>query len=201
MWVVLGSHEDLDPTERDRVLDAATALFAKHGPGPLTIKWVALDANVRSERVLAVWPTIESLLAEVLDRLASQFQGVDGRDLDDEERERENELIDTFQRIIARSLLDGFDTGSMLTSYDHVERIAGIFRDELGLDDRSARFRLAQGYALEWGWHLFGRHLKVACGLTDEPDDLLLAEVRRSEWRLARTPVADRDTSPDPPAT
>ncbi len=199
MSMVLESHDDLDPVERARVLDAATVLFAKHGPGPLTIKWVALDANVPAERVLAVWPSIESLLADVLDLLAGQFQGAQGRDLDDEALERENELIDTFQRIIARSLLDGFDTGSMLTNYDHVERFTDIFRDQLGLDDRSARFRLAQGYALEWGWHLFGRHLKVACGLTDEPDDLLLDEVRRSEWRLARAPVVNRDA--EPPST
>ena len=49
------------------------------------------------------------------------------------------------------------------------------------------RVRLAQGYALEWGWHLFGPYLKVACGLSDLPDEVLLADLRRTEVRIART--------------
>jgi TetR/AcrR family transcriptional regulator, repressor for neighboring sulfatase len=183
---------ELDPAERSRVLDVATALFAKHGPAPMTLKWVALDAEVPVDRLSAEWPSVEVLLAGVLDRISSQFQGLDGRDLDRDGRARDDELIDTFQRIIARSLLDGFNTGKLLTSFVHVERFAADLQERVGIDERTARYRLAQGFALEWGWHLFGPHLRIACGLTDEPDELMLVELRRLERRIARVPLTVR---------
>jgi TetR/AcrR family transcriptional regulator, repressor for neighboring sulfatase len=182
---------ELEADERSRVLDVATALFAKHGPAPMTLKWVALDAEVPVDRLSAEWPSVEVLLAQVLDRLSSQFQGLGGRNLDRDVREREDGLIDTFQRIIARSLLDGFNTGRLLSGFAHVERLAADLQERVGLDERTARYRLAQGFALEWGWHLFGPHLRTACGLTDEPDELMLIELRRLERRIVRVPRAE----------
>ena len=180
----------LDPDERTHVLDVATALFARNGPGPMTMKWVALDAGIPVGRLSAEWPTMELLLGQSLDRVAEQFRALQDQELEPAEVARRDELIDTFQRIIARSLLDGVNPGSLVSSFAHLEKLAAELQERFGLDERTTRVRLAQGYALEWGWHLFGPYLKVACGLSDLPDEVLLADLRRTEGRIARTSKA-----------
>ena len=177
----------LDPDERAHVLDVATALFARNGPGPMTMKWVALDAGIPVGRLSAEWPTMEVLLGQSLDRVAEQFRALQDQDLEPAEVARRDELIDTFQRMIARSLLDGVNPGNLVSSFAHLEKLAAELQERFALDERTTRVRLAQGYALEWGWHLFGPYLKVACGLSDLPDEVLLADLRRTEVRIART--------------
>jgi hypothetical protein len=180
----------LDRDERAHALDVAAALFARNGPGPMTMKWVALDAGMPVERLSAEWPTVEILLGQTLDRVADQFRALQEQDLDRDEVARRDELIDTFQRIIARSLLDGVNPGNLLSSFALVEKLAADLQERFGLDDRTTRVRLAQGYALEWGWHLFGPYLKLACGLSDVPDVELLADLRRAEMGITRAPGA-----------
>jgi AcrR family transcriptional regulator len=181
----------LTESEQERVLAAATTLFSKHGPRTLSLKWVALGSDVPSELVSARWPTIELLLAAVLARLSAQFEGLTGDSLSPHVVADENELIDTYHRIIARSLLD--DVNPVVPDLDLLRngRWIKAFQEQFGIDEPAARLRLSQTFALEWGWRLFGPHIKSAAGLGEEPDDSLIAEVRALEMQIIRMPPDD----------
>ena len=184
-----GSPHDIVEAERDRILSVATDLFTKHGPATLSMKWVALEADVPSEQLTAEWPTMQAMLADVLDRLSSTFEAQAGDILSPDVDA--DDVIETFQHIIARALLDDADVSSLARDYSQVERWVKVFQDRFGLDERTARIRLSQTFALEWGWRLFGPHLRVSCGLEDEPDGLFIAEIRRLEAQILNLPPVD----------
>jgi len=182
---------DLSEAERDRVLVVATDLFTKHGPATLSLKWVALESDIPSRRVAAEWRTIELLLSDVLDRLSATFEAQAGDILDPSVAG--GDVIEAYHHIIARALLDGADVSSLARDYSQVERWVKVFQDRFDLDERTARIRLSQTFALEWGWRLFGPHLRVACGLTDETDGRFIVEIRKLEAQiLALLPVDPR---------
>jgi hypothetical protein len=66
------------PDEQGRALAAATKLLAKHGPSTVSLKWVAMSAEVPPDRVTQACPTVEVLLDAVLDRLSVQFEELTG---------------------------------------------------------------------------------------------------------------------------
>jgi hypothetical protein len=210
-----GALQPLDLDEQERVLDASTNLFSEHGPATLTLKWVSLASGVGVDRITAQWPSIELLLAAVLDRLTVRFgQAEVGVGLDARATTAttattaaattatapatgdpidQNEVIDRFQTIIARALLDRVNAANLLDDFSLVDRWATMFQEQFDLDDRTTRYRLGQTFALEWGWRLFGPYLRVACGLPDEPEDRFLTELRKLERQILELP-------PVPPA-
>ena len=180
----------LSEDQGDRVLAVATDLFAEHGPATLSLKWVALEADLPSELVATEWPTIESLLAAVLDRLSTQFEEAGG-DVMSADASVGSEIIDAYHRIMARALLDRADITSPVRDVAQIERWVKVLQDRFGLDEYGARLRLSQTFALEWGWRLFGPHLQTACGLDGEPADGFLIEIRKLEAQILAMPPDD----------
>ena len=180
----------LSEDQGDHVLAVATDLFAEHGPATLSLKWVALEADLPSELVATEWPTIESLLAAVLDRLSTQFEEAGG-DVMSADASVGSEIIDAYHRIMARALLDRADITSPVRDVAQIERWVKVLQDRFGLDEYGARLRLSQTFALEWGWRLFGPHLQTACGLDDEPADGFLIEIRKLEAQILAMPPDD----------
>jgi TetR/AcrR family transcriptional regulator, repressor for neighboring sulfatase len=180
----------LSEAQGDHVLAVATVLFAKHGPATLSLKWVALEADVPSDLIATEWPTIEALLAAVLDRLSTQFEEAGG-DVMSADASVGSDVIDSYHRIMARALLDRADIESRVRDVAQIERWVKVLQDRFGLDEYGARLRLSQTFALEWGWRLFGPHLKTACGLDDEPEDGFLVEIRKLEAQILAMPPDD----------
>ena len=183
-----GIGEVLPDDERERVLAAATVLFARQGPGSTSLKWVAMKAEVFPDLVAERWPTVEVLLDAVLERLSTRFEDLTGGVLSPELTTDEAAVIDVYQRIIARALLDGVNPVSPARNGDRDDRWVKLFETRFGLDEDDARLRLAQTFALEWGWRLFGRHIKSACGLDDRSDVELIDAVRDLEQVIIRLP-------------
>ena len=183
----------LDETERTTVIEAATSIFANFGPASVTLKWIALASGIPVERLSTEWPTVDTLLGTVLIDIASRVdavalaRGEGGPELHDEWWGR----IEIYERILARSLLDGTNTARLQQTFPHMEHLVELYQSALGLDERSARYRVALGCALEWGWRLFGPHLRIACGLSDETEAVANAELQTLQVRVARLPAVD----------
>jgi AcrR family transcriptional regulator len=184
---------ELDDATIERVLAAATRVLAIEGPARTTLKWVAREAGVSTEVVAARWPTVSDLLGSVLDELAARIEGEAPTFPADRPATIDPHLIDLigqFTDIVARSLLDGFNPAELQSQFPMLDRLVKFGMD-LGVDERTARYRVCQFYVLEWGWRLFGPHLLVACGLSDEPDGRPLDELRVVERSLANLPPVD----------
>jgi TetR/AcrR family transcriptional regulator, repressor for neighboring sulfatase len=185
----MGAQDGLDDETVRRVLVAATDVLASEGPSRTTLKWVAREAGVPTEVVAAHWPHVADLLGDVLDDLADRIEAEapqlpgSGEDTDS----ALGDLIGLFARILARAILDGFETAVLQSRFPILERLLKYGAD-LGLDERTARYRVCQFLVLEWGWRLFGDHLAVACGLTDEPPGRGLDELRELERSLVTLP-------------
>jgi AcrR family transcriptional regulator len=166
--------------DESRVLDAATQMFYDHGPASVTLKWVALASGVPFEAISSRWPTVESLLAEVLDRLAKGVDQavVESIDTTPEESDGRGDLIRIYEQVVARSLLDGVNPATLPAGVPLVERLVARWQSTHGLDERTARYRVAQTFALEWGWRLFSPHLLAVCGLDDETEGVPYAELQ-----------------------
>jgi TetR/AcrR family transcriptional regulator, repressor for neighboring sulfatase len=182
------SDPGLGPEEREHVLVTATQLLADHGPLRVTFKWVAKAADTPVELVSAEWPTMDVLVAAVLGRLAGQIGGLGGDSGTPAELLGEGEPIDLYQRIVARSLLDGLNPASLLGDFPHASRWVPVLQEQLGLDEHTVRQRLCEIVALAWGWRLFGPHLKIACGLPDEPDETFTRDIQTLAAHIVRLP-------------
>jgi len=176
----------LDADQRERVLAAATPLFSEHGPGLVTWRWIAMVSEVPADAVSVEWPTIEELLSSVLDRLSDQVEGFAARALTLEEADQYESVINTYHRIVARALLDDINAAPRLQNLADIETWVAAFGDGHELDDHTTRLRLCQSFALEWGWRLFGPHIKQVCGLADESDAQLVADTRWLEGEIMR---------------
>ena len=185
--------EGLDEATATRILDAATDVLATEGPARTTLKWVAREAGVPTEVVVAHWPHVSDLLGDVLDELAGRIEVHAPVILGSPDEETDPVLVDLigqFARILARAILDGFDTAVLQSRFPILERLLKFGLD-LGMDERTARYRVRQFLVLEWGWRLFGDHLAVACGLTDEPEGRSLSELRVLERSLLQLPPVE----------
>jgi len=185
----------LDHAKAERILAAATRVFAVEGPARTTLKWVAREAGVATEDVATRWPTVNDLLGAVLDSLSARIEG-EAPDPGLPDRAPTTldphliDLVGQFTEIVARSLLDGFNPAELQSQFPMLDRLVKFGMD-LGVDERTARYRVCQFYVLEWGWRLFGPHLLVACGLSDEPEGRPVQELRVVERSLANLPPVE----------
>ncbi len=185
-----------------KILEAASGIFSAQGPDSVTIKWIGLEANVTPEVVLARWPDVQSVLAAVLDDIATQFDRLALLPVSEHNALTRVALTDRYQRIVARAVLDGVNTATLQRRFPVIELLVARGMSERGVDERSARYRVSQIYALEWGWRLFGSHLLAMCGLGDESDESssahLLALEEAISWLPPLEPLDDapRDVGP-----
>ena len=168
-----------------RILEAAGGIFSLQGPDAVTIKWIGLEAEVSPETVLERWPDVASVLGAVLDDIADQFGRLALLPATDDNALTRVALVDRYQRIVARALLDGVNPATLQQSFPVIEHLVQRGVTERGVDERTARYRVSQIYALEWGWRLFGSHLLTVCGLDEEPNETHSAQLLALEESIS----------------
>ncbi len=153
------------PVGREQVIAAILAnaadLFAERGPAATSIRDIAARSRVNHGLVFRHFGTKDKLVGAVLDHLGLQLKrlletGASAEQID--------AAIDRQFRVVARALLDGFPVGQLQSSFPNVPRVLGEIRprhdSELG-----ARVALANAFALQLGWRLFGPFLRSAAGI------------------------------------
>ena len=168
-----------------RILEAAGGVFSTQGPDAVTMKWIGLEADVAPEVVLERWPDVPSVLGAVLNDIADQFGRLSLLPATDHNALTRIALVDRYQRIVARALLDGVNPATLQGSFPVIEHLVQRGVTERGVDERTARYRVSQIYALEWGWRLFGSHLLEVCGLNEEPDETQSAQLLALEESIS----------------
>ena len=178
----------LDPAVTEKIIGAASRLFSRHGPSTVTLRWIARDAEVPYEAVVARWPKPDDVLAAVLDHLADQiaaaYEALGPSIVSVPEL---GEVIATIQQVLARAILDGRQPAHLQRAFPMVDRILESAVSH-GSDERTARYRIFESYLLEWGWRVLGPHLLDMCGLGDEPPELADEEIRALQRHLFTLP-------------
>ncbi len=171
---------DSDPTDLDdRVLSAAIRVFATEPTSRVTLKRVALEADVPAQQVTDRWSSTTELLTASVDRLTEELAGsateavpTRGGDLAPER----HALLDQVVQLLARSLLDQIDPNHFRDRFPIAERLVDHFMAQ-GADLRTARYRTFQLMVVEFGVRLFSSSLLVACGLGHETPAQVRAEI------------------------
>jgi hypothetical protein len=135
--------------------------------------------------VLERWPDVPSVLGAVLDDIADQFGRLALLPISDHNALTRVALVDRYQRIVARALLDGVNPATLQGSFPVIEHLVQRGVTERDVDERTARYRVSQIYALEWGWRLFGSHLLQVCGLEEDVDETHSAQLLALEERIS----------------
>ena len=182
------SSDTIDPALTEQVIAAAGGLFSRHGPSTVTLRWIARDAGVPYEAVLARWSNPDDVLAAVLDDLAEHIAAAYA-DLGPSivSVPEVGKVIATLQQVLARAILDGRQPAHLQRAFPMVDRILASAVAH-GSDERTARYRIFESYLLEWGWRVLGSQLLDVCGLGDEPPHRAEEEIRRLQRRLFTMP-------------
>jgi AcrR family transcriptional regulator len=163
------------PRGRDEVVaalvDAAGRELAAKGAAGASVRAIAAAAGVNHGLVHRHFGSKDAMVSAVLDDLAERIgarSAADptwpfgppgpGGDIADDE------LLDRFLRVLARTILDGGDPAALQRHYPYVRAFVARL-ERRGLPDDRARLVAAQSVALTLGWLLFEPFLEAAAGL------------------------------------
>lgn len=146
------------------MLSSAADLFAERGPAATSLRDIAERSGVNAGLIFRHIGNKEAIVSSVLDYLAEDL--VAARDAGSSREEVESRAERSW-KVIARSLLDGFDVGQLQHRFPNVEQLVAAAREDHD-DEYAARVATADALALQLGWRLFGPFLKVATGLDDK---------------------------------
>lgn len=155
-----------------KVLTHAADLFAERGPAATSLRDIAAASGVNQGLIFRHVGNKDQLVGAVLDHLARELEsareaGVDTATVD--------VLVERQWKVLARSILDGYDPGLLQQRFPTVSTLVDRFRD-CHDSEADARLAVAHTVALGLGWRLFGPFLRAAAGLEDVPE----AELRRA---------------------
>jgi AcrR family transcriptional regulator len=136
----------------EALLEAASLLFADHGPQATSVRQIAAEADVNHGLVHHYFGSKEALLQAVLERSARQLAEYSSEQLTFPAADVAQK-IDRHWRILARSLLDGFDPALLQRSYPLIEQLVLECRDR-GMSESEATKSAARAVATEVGWRL-----------------------------------------------
>ncbi len=158
---------------REALIAAATELFAKFGPGAVSVREIAGQAQVNHGLVHRHFGSKEALLTAVLDQLAralaAEMQSDKSRRRPARKALRATRTQGTYWKILAHSLLDGRKPAGVQTEFPVMRALvqatqagqaAGRFDPRL--DPRAIT---ATGTALTLGWLMFESFLLASTGL------------------------------------
>lgn len=171
-----------------KVLTHAADLFAERGPAATSLRDVAARSGVNQGLIFRHVGNKDQLVGAVLDYLARELESAREAGVDAAVIET---MIERQWKVLARSVLDGFDPGELQQGFPNVQTLVDRFR---GCHDSEADARLAVAHtvALGLGWRLFGPFLRAAAGLEDVPE----AELRRAvDLQTTRLLTAAADDS------
>lgn len=169
MTTASGGRDDAGTRTRSIVLSHAADLFAERGPAATSLRDIAERSGVNAGLIFRHIGNKDAIVAAVLDYLAEELMSARdagaSRDVIEASGERN-------WKVIARSLLDGFDVGRLQHRFPVVEQLVAAARQDHD-DEYSARVATADALALQLGWRLFGPFLKAATGLdVEKPRDV-----------------------------
>ena len=162
------------------LLDAATTLFAAHGPGAVSLRDVARAANVNLGLIHRYVGGKQDLLALVLERRP----GMPALPL--APPRSTEELVDllveliavdaAYTRILLRATLDGFDVPQVQQAFPLLERAINSARSRLPAPDAELRVGLLAAAAL--GWQALGSVFMDVLGQSTLDRAVLTARLR-----------------------
>jgi AcrR family transcriptional regulator len=154
------------------VLDAAAALFARQGVDAVSLRDVAAGADVHLSLIGRYVGTRDELIDAVLNDLSAQVAA----ELVDRPLEALGWELDSAMGRWTRILLYFVTTGKEskhLFEFNVIESLAGVLREQFGIDPTSARVRAAQIGASALGWRIFEDYLVRAGSLDAIPRSAL----------------------------
>jgi AcrR family transcriptional regulator len=154
------------------ILEAATDLFAEHGPAATSIRDIAARSKVNHGLVFRHFGTKEQLVGAVLDHLGTNLTGLLHSGAPPDVLER---ALDRQMRVMARTVLDGYPAAQLQKRFPNVSELLDRVRPRHH-NDASARLAVANALALQFGWRLFAPILRSATGIEELSD----AELRRA---------------------
>ncbi len=154
------------------VLAHAADLFAERGPAATSLRDIAARSGVNQGLIFRYVGNKDQIVGAVLDYLAQELEATRDAAIEPSTRDA---MIDRQWKVLARSVLDGFDPGRLQQRFPHVAMLVERYRDD-HRSDVEARIAVAHTVALGLGWRLFGPFLRAAAGL----DGLTEAELRQA---------------------
>jgi len=155
------------------VLDAATALFSKYGPGSVSVRDIARLARINHALLHRHFGSKRALLDAVLERSVQELSKIAAEIVDARSGARQLFLSTTIQgayrRILARSMLDGVDIQRILSGFPIMERLIKVLESkQIYSSPLEIRVRVACVTALVTGWSMFEPLFLRATGLEQQ---------------------------------
>jgi AcrR family transcriptional regulator len=150
------------------VVAAATELFAERGPAATSIRDVAERCRVNHGLVHRHFGSKEGLVAAVLDQLNHDFVAAN----DGGEPAAVEDAVSRYLRVLARSILDGYEVGALQHRFPVVAALVQQARP-YHREEEAARLAAGHAVALQLGWRLFEPFLRSAAGLQDTSPETL----------------------------
>jgi len=158
----------------EAVLTAGARLFAERGIGAVAVREVAAAAGVNAGLVHRYIGAKDDLVRAVIHRMgedvATELQG----GADPTYGDRHDETIDTYMRILAHLVLEGYDLAQLELDFPLMRFVVDRVVTSDDGDPRDAKIRAICVVALDVGWRLF--EPLVAAGAELDADER--AEVR-----------------------
>lgn len=171
-----------------KVLTHAADLFAERGPAATSLRDVAARSGVNQGLIFRHVGNKDQLVGAVLDHLARELDSAREASADPAIIET---LIERQWKVLARSVLDGYDPGELQRQFPTVATLVDRFRN-CHDSEADARLAVAHTVALGLGWRLFGPFVRAAAGLEDVPE----AELKRAvDLQVTRLLTASADDS------
>jgi TetR/AcrR family transcriptional regulator, repressor for neighboring sulfatase len=168
------------------VLDAAASLFAGRGVDAVSLRDVAVEANVQYALIRRYVGNREDLVRAVFDDLSDQLaQAVVDNPLEGQGFAPET-VMGKWVRVAGALVIADRQVPST-NGFNPVQAMATTLEEGYGVDEQTARLRAAQIVAAALGWRLFEPYLIEAGGLGEVPLETLRAELARSARRLGAT--------------
>ena len=179
---------------RRAVLDAAASLFAVRGVDAVSLRDIAVAADIQLALIGRYVGTREELELAVFDDLSAQIAAAvtehplagQGFDADT--------VMGRWTRVASALVIKGRPLAGR-AGFNPVIAMAETLVDGYGLDVEAARLRAAQIVAAALGWRIFEEYLVGAGKLEAVPLETLRDELARSARRLGATPWP---SPPDP---
>lgn len=171
-----------------KVLTHAADLFAERGPAATSLRDVAARSGVNQGLIFRHVGNKDQLVGAVLDFLAQELESAREAGVDAAVVEN---MIERQWKVLARSVLDGYDPGELQGRFPSVSTLVDRFRD-CHDSEADARLAVAHTVALGLGWRLFGPFLRAAAGLEDVSEAELKRAVDQQTTRLLTAASDDR---------
>jgi len=175
---------------REALIAAATELFAKFGPGGVSVRQIASQAQVNHGLVHRHFGSKEALLAAVLEQLtrelAAELHSGKGRGRPARRALRATRTQGRFWKILAHTVLEGRKPAEVQRDFPVIRALvqATKSRQAMGQIDPKLdpRAITATGTALSLGWLMFEPFLLASTGLDGVPPSRRHRELARV-WR------------------